>query len=417
MTGRDPHEAHRAATPLELLYDLLFVVAFSVAGSEFAHAVAAGHWATGLGAFVFCLFAVIWAWINFVWFASAYDTDDWAYRLLTMVQMGGVSLLALGIPAIFTSFEDGGVLHNEVLVAGYVVMRLALLAQYLRAASRDRARRPALMTFVVNWGIAQIGWVALMFLQLELRWAILLAVPVYALELATPYLAERRGGIPGHARHIAERYSGPAIISLGEVVAGTILALAVLVDRGWTLDTVLLLIAGMGVAFGLWWTYFLMAMGDVLHARREKSVAFSFLHIPIYMAIAAVGAGLHVVAYLLDRDEAGFPVLVTPLGTVLSVAVPIAVFVVLLFGLYSYLIRTSSQHDVFHAGLLVVVLAVAAAGVAVVALGGPVMLGILVTCLAPAVMCVAFELWGHGHLEEEYANLGADATRADLDPS
>lgn len=145
------------ATSLELLYDLVFVVAFSVAGSEFAHAVAAGHWLTGLGACVFCLFAVIWAWINFVWFASAYDTDDWVYRLLTMVQMAGVSLLALGIPAIFHSFEEGGVLHNEVLVAGYVVMRLALLAQYLRAANRDRGRRRVLMTYVVNWGIAQIG--------------------------------------------------------------------------------------------------------------------------------------------------------------------------------------------------------------------------------------------------------------------
>ena len=43
MGGRDPHEAHRAATPLELLYDLVFVVSFGVAGSQLAHALAAGH--------------------------------------------------------------------------------------------------------------------------------------------------------------------------------------------------------------------------------------------------------------------------------------------------------------------------------------------------------------------------------------
>ena len=36
MAGRDPHDEHRVATPLELLYDLTFVIAFSVAGSEFA---------------------------------------------------------------------------------------------------------------------------------------------------------------------------------------------------------------------------------------------------------------------------------------------------------------------------------------------------------------------------------------------
>ena len=75
------------ATPLELLYDLVFVVAFSVASAQFAQAIAAGGWAWGLGAFVFCLFGAVWAWINFSWFASAYDTDDWTYRLLAMVQM------------------------------------------------------------------------------------------------------------------------------------------------------------------------------------------------------------------------------------------------------------------------------------------------------------------------------------------
>jgi low temperature requirement protein LtrA len=34
--------------------------------------------------------AISWAWINFSWFASAYDTDDWIYRLTTMLQMVGV---------------------------------------------------------------------------------------------------------------------------------------------------------------------------------------------------------------------------------------------------------------------------------------------------------------------------------------
>ena len=107
MTGRDPHEPHRAATPLELLYDLTFVVAFGVAGNEAAHYVAEGHWRTGLIGFGFAMFAVIWAWIQNTWFASAYDTDDWIYRLLTMVQMVGVLVLALGLPPMFESIEHG----------------------------------------------------------------------------------------------------------------------------------------------------------------------------------------------------------------------------------------------------------------------------------------------------------------------
>jgi low temperature requirement protein LtrA len=43
MSGRDPYEQHRVATPLELLYDLTFAVAFAVAGEQFAHLLAEGH--------------------------------------------------------------------------------------------------------------------------------------------------------------------------------------------------------------------------------------------------------------------------------------------------------------------------------------------------------------------------------------
>ena len=84
------------ATPLELFFDLTFVIAFGVAGSQFAHEIAEGHFGAGLLGFSFAMFAVIWAWINFTWFASAYDTDDWVFRVVTMVQMVGVLILALG---------------------------------------------------------------------------------------------------------------------------------------------------------------------------------------------------------------------------------------------------------------------------------------------------------------------------------
>ena len=84
MAGLDPHEEHRVATPLELLFDLTFVVAFGIAANEFAHMLAAGHVGAALTGFIFATFAVILAWINFTWFASAYDTDDWIYRLMTM---------------------------------------------------------------------------------------------------------------------------------------------------------------------------------------------------------------------------------------------------------------------------------------------------------------------------------------------
>jgi|SRR5215217_444319 len=101
MSGRDPDEQHRVATPLELLYDLTFAVAFGVAGEQLAHLLEEGHFAAGLIGFVVAVFAVCWCWINYSWFASAYDTDDWAFRVATMVQMVGVIILALGLPPVF----------------------------------------------------------------------------------------------------------------------------------------------------------------------------------------------------------------------------------------------------------------------------------------------------------------------------
>ena len=118
MRGRDPHEPHRAATPLELLFDLTLVVAFGTAGNELAHALAADHIWAGIVGFCFAGFAICWAWINYSWFASAYDTDDWAFRVLTMLQMVGVIVLALGLPEMFASIEEGLRLDNGVMVGG-----------------------------------------------------------------------------------------------------------------------------------------------------------------------------------------------------------------------------------------------------------------------------------------------------------
>ncbi len=96
MRARDPDEAHRAATPLELLFDLTFVVAVAAVVPELAHAVVDDHPIEGVVGYILVFFGIWWAWMNFTWFASAFDCDDALYRVLTMVQMGGVLVLAAG---------------------------------------------------------------------------------------------------------------------------------------------------------------------------------------------------------------------------------------------------------------------------------------------------------------------------------
>src|SRR4029453_15223942 len=84
LMGRDPDEPHRSATPLELLYDLVYVVGFGLAADELAHYVADGPVGGGILGFGFAAVALSWAWGSYSWFASAYDEDDWACRLATM---------------------------------------------------------------------------------------------------------------------------------------------------------------------------------------------------------------------------------------------------------------------------------------------------------------------------------------------
>src|SRR3984893_2158097 len=159
MSGRDPHERHRAATPLELLFDLTFATSFGLAASEVAPVLAKGHFIAGLVGFGFASLAICWAWINFSWFSSAYDTDDWVFRIVTMVQMMGVLVLAAGVPRMFVSIERTGRLDNSIMVLGYVIMRVALVFQWLRAAKDDSARRRTCLIYAATISIAEVGWV------------------------------------------------------------------------------------------------------------------------------------------------------------------------------------------------------------------------------------------------------------------
>src|SRR3954465_4331150 len=108
FSGRAPAEPHRASTPLELLYDLTIVVAFGAAANEMAHFVAEDHVSAGVLGLVFACFAVPGGWLNYSWFASAYDTDDWVFRIATFVQMAGVIVLTLGLAPMFESLAPGG---------------------------------------------------------------------------------------------------------------------------------------------------------------------------------------------------------------------------------------------------------------------------------------------------------------------
>ena len=397
MTGRDPAESHRTATPLELLFDLAFVLAIGQACGSFAHLVAEGEIGPALLGFVFSMFAVCWAWINFTWFASAYDTDDWFYRLATMVQMIGVIVVALGIPTLFDSIVEGEHVGNQIVVIGYVIMRVALVAQWLRAARQDPARHSTALAYVKFVSTAQVGWLFVGFAPLSFGVTVLVAVLLYAVEMIGPMIAERKtSGTPWHPHHIAERYGLLTIITLGEGIFGTVAGVSAIVqEQGWSLEAALVIVAGVGLTFGLWWTYFIVNAGDALASHRERSWGFGYGHILVFMAVAATGAGLHVAAYVIEgHSELG------TLGAVIAVAVPVLLFCALSFVLYVFLTRFV---DLFHLWLLGGAIGVLLIAIALAAVGASIGWCLIVIMFAPAVVVVGYETVGHRHAEQRVA--------------
>ena len=385
MRGRDPHEKHRAATPLELLFDLTFATSFGLAASEVAPLLATGHFIAALVGFGFASFAICWAWINFSWFSSAYDTDDWLFRIVTMVQMIGVLVLAAGLPRMFASIERIGRLDNSVMVLGYVIMRVAMVFQWLRAAKDDPTRRRVCLTYASTISIAQVGWVVQIVEPLTASAAIILGGILVLVEMTGPVLAERQaGGTPWHARHIAERHSLFAIIALGEGVVGTVAALSAVVDRqGWTLDAMLVGIAGMGLTFGMWWVYYLVPSGEILERHRERAPVWGYAQMLVVTSIVATGAGLRVAADFIEGSAA-----ITEVAVVLAVAVPVGVFLGLMYALSYYLVRRFYVFPMWSlmatASVVAVTLVAALSGIAVARC-------LVILMLAPAVMVVGSE--------------------------
>ncbi|MGH3470104.1 MAG: low temperature requirement protein A, partial [Thermocrispum sp.] len=255
MRSRDPRENHRVATPLELLFDLCFVVAIALAAAELHHALIENHVLDGLQSFGMAFFAIWWAWMNFTWFASAYDTDDALYRLTTFVQMAGVLVLAAGVPS-------GARNEFTLVVVGYVLMRIAMVTQWLRVAASDPARRRCALRYAGGIFACQVFWTLLV---LAPGYTLLVFAVGVVAELAVPVWAERVEPTTWHPHHIAERYGLFTIIVLGESILAATTAIQEAISAGRASAALATLaVAGLVIVFSMWWLYFSVPAHDLL---------------------------------------------------------------------------------------------------------------------------------------------------------
>jgi low temperature requirement protein LtrA len=302
--------------------------------------------------------------MNFTWFASAYDNDDALYRLGVLIEIAGALILAAGVPRAFASDEWG------IVTLGYAVMRVALVAQWLRAARDDPEHRATDIRYAIGVGVCMIAWG--LRLLLPSGWAVAAFVVLAAAELLVPVWAERVGATTWHAGHIVERYGLFTLIVLGESVLSATLAIQSALDAGQALgDLAGIAVGGLLIVFSMWWLYFAQPAEDLLARARDQfgvsswheSFVWGYGHYVVFSSAAAVGAGIGVAV-----DQAGHHAHISARGATLAVAVPVALFLLSVWALH---LGTATRGPIRRAMPFVAALLVglAAVGAPIVVLG------------------------------------------------
>jgi low temperature requirement protein LtrA len=267
----------------------------------------------GAGAYLMVFFAIWWAWMNVTWFGTSFDTDDWLYRALVIVQMGGAITIAAGARA--------GILHGDFtwVVAGYVVLRLCSVAQWIRVAYASPEYRATALRYAVSIALVQVLWILrqpLLPAALQLPSFLVMVV----LELLVPVFAERARSTPWHPHHVSERFGAFTLILLGESVIGSTSAMLAAIEHHGALTYIGVAATALTVLAGMWWFYFALPRDELVGGLRA-TMGFGYGHFVVFAAAGAFSVGIENVLAALEEGH-GAP------GAALAatLTVPVAAF-------------------------------------------------------------------------------------------
>ena len=272
-------------TPLELFFDLVFVLALTQCTALMS---SNATW-EGLAQGLLILGLMWWAWTAYAWLTSVVEPEEGAVRLVIFAAMAGLLVVALCIP---DAFGDEALLF----ACSYGVVRYGQIALMLVAGREDPLLRRSVLTGLLGSTTLGVGLlVAGSFADTGLQtavWALALA-----LDMAGPLLFGVAGWklVPGH---FAERHGLILIIALGE----SIVAIGVGAEIGVDAGVVTAAVVGIVVAAALWWLYFdvvaLVAERRLSRAavgeeqNRIARDSYSFLHLPMVAGIILVALGM-----------------------------------------------------------------------------------------------------------------------------
>ncbi|HUQ00195.1 MAG TPA: low temperature requirement protein A [Aeromicrobium sp.] len=280
-------------TTLELFFDLVYVFAFTQVTSLMAHGDAPRSLLQG-----FVILSLLWwSWCAFAWLANEARADAGVLQIAFVVVMAAMFLASVAIPEAFHD-SHGGLPAPLLLAASYAVARLAHLGFYAIAArGKPELQRQLLVTLLVSVTPVIAILVAGALSDEHHRLWIWLAAVVY--DFMAIWATSRRGGawVVRSAAHFAERHGLIVILALGESVVAVGVGVA---DEPVTWRSAGGGLLALGVAVGLWFTYFdwlsehleerLAALDDRDRATLATHV-FTYGHLPIVAGIILTALG------------------------------------------------------------------------------------------------------------------------------
>ena len=271
-------------TPLELFFDLVFVLAITQCTALMAHD---PSW-SGLAQGILVLGVLWWAWVGYAWLTSVVDPEEGGVRFAMFGAMAGLLVVSLCVPE---AFDDLAL----TFAVAYAVVRAGQIALFLLASRDD----PKLRKSVVGLAISSAIGVALLAGASLLDGIAQGAVWLLAmlLDMGGPYLFGSEGWklVP---RHFAERHGLIVLIALGE----SIVAIGVGAEFGVDAGVIAVAVLGTALAAAMWWAYFDVVA--IVATRRLESAeagkvrnemardSYSFLHFPMVAGIVLVAMGL-----------------------------------------------------------------------------------------------------------------------------
>jgi low temperature requirement protein LtrA len=300
-TAQAAVDDERRTTPVELLWDLVFVFAIT----QVTTLLFREHSWRGFGQAMLVLALVWWAWSAYVWAANAQVSDSPTLRACLLISSVAIFITGLSVPRAFGS-------EATLFAVSYAVVRFLHLGLYADASKRGNASRAAIAGFAVTVVIGMVLLIVGSFASGPLRTG--LWVLAAAIDYAGPawLTRERLRGLQHVAvAHFAERYSLFVIICLGEsIVAIGVGALGSSSDRALTGELVVAVALGLLITIAMWWTYFEGFAATAEERLREHddpvlaaADGYSYLHLVIVAGIITFAVGVK----FLTRDSVSAP--------------------------------------------------------------------------------------------------------------